>query len=170
MRLVPGSLIAFGVVFGFYSSGLRLQLCQWIGCFSHPEQDCIDLAITWALSQALANPDIWTTSILLALEQAYQNGRWKKPTNINSKKNLQMWGHSKEIEKKSRGKKMNQTMRYWRSTRDVVGTQARPKRGWDRSVWPKNVQKKKPKNMGYIDQNDGKARRKSLWAWHSGDS
>ena len=53
----------------FAASG---ALVQWLGFCSHPEQNFIDLASTWAQGQDLANPDPWPAPILLALKQAHQ--------------------------------------------------------------------------------------------------
>jgi len=44
---------------------------QWLGFCSHSEQNFIDLASTWAPGQDLANPDQWTTPIMIALKQAH---------------------------------------------------------------------------------------------------
>ena len=61
---------AGSAISAFYAASLSLVQC--LGFCSYAEQNFIDLASTWAPGKDLANPDQWSTPILLALKQAHK--------------------------------------------------------------------------------------------------
>jgi len=61
---------AGSAISAFYAASV--SLVQWLGFYSHPEQNFIDFASTWGPGQDSANHDLWTAPILIALKQADQ--------------------------------------------------------------------------------------------------
>jgi len=57
-------------IFGENSVSLQMPCGTCVS--GHPKQNFIDLASTWAPCQDLANHNLWTASLLLALKQAHQ--------------------------------------------------------------------------------------------------